>query len=109
MRFNAWGVSDVGRKRDHNEDSYLVNPAIGLYAVADGMGGHQGGERASRMALDVLEAEIATARRSVLTPKAESGTPARTLEKAAQRAGESIFQAAQEDPEYAGMGTTLTA
>ena len=110
MLFNAWGVTDVGRKRDHNEDSYLVEPAIGLYAVADGMGGHQGGERASKMALDVLGAEISTARKSgPLGEKAGNGTPSRTLEKAAQRAGEQIFAAAQQDPDYSGMGTTLTA
>src|SRR4051812_41676146 len=110
MRFNAWGVSDVGRKRDHNEDSYLVSTSIGLYAVADGMGGHQGGERASRMALDVLQAEIAGARQSgSLGDKSGNGTPARALEKATHRAGEQIFSAAQADSEYAGMGTTLTA
>lgn len=110
MRFNAWGVSDVGRKRDHNEDSYLVSPGLGLYAVADGMGGHQGGERASRMALEILESEITTARREgPLGERASNGTPAKALERAAQRAGEQIFTTAQADPDLAGMGTTLTA
>src|SRR4029453_16463838 len=58
MRITGWGASDVGRKRHHNEDSYLCNNQIGLYAVADGMGGHLGGERASRMAVEILEREI---------------------------------------------------
>jgi protein phosphatase len=58
MRRIAWSLTDVGRKRDHNEDSHLVEDRLGLYIVADGMGGHQGGDRASRMAVDVLRREI---------------------------------------------------
>ena len=58
MKTQAWATTDVGLKRDHNEDSYLCNDALDLYAVADGMGGHLGGERASRMAVEILEREI---------------------------------------------------
>jgi protein phosphatase len=54
----AWARSDVGRKREHNEDSLLADEALGLFVVADGMGGHQGGERASRMAVEVLRGRI---------------------------------------------------
>ncbi len=61
MRALAWAASDVGRKRDHNEDSHLADPQLGLFAVADGMGGHQGGERASRLAVEVLRREISSA------------------------------------------------
>lgn len=110
MRYTAWGLSDVGRKRDHNEDSYLVNAELGLYAVADGMGGHQGGERASRMALEIVESEVEAARHAGALPdKGSNGNAGRIIEKAAQRASELIFAAAQSDPEFAGMGTTLTA
>ena len=58
MRIVGWGASDVGRKRHHNEDSFLCNNELRLFAVADGMGGHLGGERASRMAVEILEREI---------------------------------------------------
>ena len=109
VRYTAWGLSDVGRKRDHNEDSYLVNPRLGLYAVADGMGGHQGGELASKMALEVLEGEIEAARETGSLPdKGGNGNAGRIIEKAAQRASEMIFAAAQGDPDLNGMGTTLT-
>src|SRR5678810_483068 len=62
MRVIGWGATDVGRKRNHNEDSFLCNNEMALYAVADGMGGHLGGERASRMAVEILEREIAQVR-----------------------------------------------
>ena len=58
MRLVAWSASDIGRKRDHNEDSHLCDADLGLFAVADGMGGHQGGDHASRMAVEVLRGEI---------------------------------------------------
>ncbi|MEZ4392184.1 MAG: PP2C family serine/threonine-protein phosphatase [Polyangiales bacterium] len=54
MKFVAAGMSDVGRERDHNEDSYAVEDALGLYIVADGMGGHQAGEVASALAISTV-------------------------------------------------------
>jgi len=112
MRLLAWGLTDVGRKREHNEDAFLVRSGMGLFAVADGMGGHQGGDRASRLAVEIVEREI---RRAVLDkatvpigPGAESPA-SRELRAAARVAGRTIFSLAQQDPRLAGMGTTLTA
>jgi serine/threonine protein phosphatase PrpC len=62
VRLWAWGQSDPGKKRERNEDSYLVDPTLGVMAVADGMGGHQGGATASRMAVELLARELADAR-----------------------------------------------
>src|SRR5262245_25433529 len=58
MKLFGWGQTDVGSKRDHNEDSFLVAPEIGLFCVADGMGGHQGGDRASSLAVNIMKREV---------------------------------------------------
>jgi serine/threonine protein phosphatase PrpC len=112
MKLLAWGLTDVGRKRDHNEDSFLINAELGLFAVADGMGGHAGGDRASRMAVEILEREIRALDPGHGTvpigPSAEAPA-ARQLRSAALTAGRTIFDLAEGNPQLAGMGTTLTA
>ena len=108
MKLIAYSLSDVGRRRDHNEDSFLVRGEAGLFAVADGMGGHQAGERASRMALDTLHVLLKV-------PEAKPGGRhdrndlLNALKHAAEGAGAAIFDIAQSDPELSGMGTTLTS
>src|SRR5205823_12311558 len=61
-KYRSAARTDVGMKREHNEDSFLVNEDLGLYVVCDGMGGHAGGETASRLAVQTIEKELISAR-----------------------------------------------
>jgi serine/threonine protein phosphatase PrpC len=106
MKPRGWCSTDVGLKRDHNEDSFLCCDELGLYAVADGMGGHLGGERASRMAVEVLENEM---RSRLVAVADERGGVAQAMDEAVRSASQSIYESAQANPELTGMGTTLTA
>jgi protein phosphatase len=108
------GVTDVGRKRTHNEDSFLVDDELHLYVVADGMGGHAGGGTASRIAVETIDKELRKARDSkdnpfeATTTLQDSPLP-EVVRAAVERACLNIFTAAQEDPRLAGMGTTVIA
>jgi protein phosphatase len=110
MKVQGWATTDVGRKRDHNEDSYLCNNQMALFAVADGMGGHLGGERASRLAVEILEHEMAQASAGVESSRTEGPSAIATaMREATRRAAATIYGEAQRQPERTGMGTTLTA
>jgi protein phosphatase len=110
MKTRGWAVTDVGRKRDHNEDSFLCNDKLRLYAVADGMGGHLGGERASRMAVEIVEREMVRASERGLTPIEGAAHPVvGILKDITVVAARAIYEAAHADAQHAGMGTTLTA
>jgi protein phosphatase len=104
MRLIPYALTDVGKKRDHNEDNHLVREDIGLFAVADGMGGHQAGERASKMALETLTTVIRNP-----VDKTDRNDVLQHLRTATQAAGAAIFDAAQADPTLQGMGTTMTS
>jgi PPM family protein phosphatase len=88
-------ASDTGRKRRHNEDSYVVQPP--LFAVADGMGGAQAGEVASKLAAGALEET---------DPGALSGPE--KLVSLIQEANRRVYERATSDPSTSGMGTTMT-
>jgi PPM family protein phosphatase len=91
--------SDVGRVRASNEDYCLVVPEIGLYLLADGMGGAKGGERASRIAVETV-AEIV---------KKSQHRDASVLLKAVEEANRRVREEAGRDSRLEGMGTTLVA
>ncbi len=114
MKIAARGHTDVGQKRDHNEDSLLVDEELSLFIVADGMGGHAGGGTASRLAVDTIQARLRVAREADPEPfrgegSLEDSAVPELLREAVESACESIYQAAQGDPTLAGMGTTVTA
>ncbi len=103
--------TDPGMVRSHNEDSITFDAAHGLAVLADGMGGYNAGEVASGIAVSMLAAELKQALdRSDPTrlggPAAEQAA-VKLLDEHVRRANSSIYQAAQSQPQYAGMGTTL--
>jgi PPM family protein phosphatase len=106
-------MTDVGRRREQNEDALLVDDDLLLYVVADGMGGHAGGGTASRLAVETVQRTVRAARSrspDTFAPVApeESALPG-VLRGAVEQACAVIYAAAQADPELAGMGTTVTA
>ncbi len=110
----AFGITDAGRVRKSNEDALLVCGELGLFAVADGMGGHQAGEVASRLAIESLEAFV---RRSIddvdmtwpfgLDPRLS--LKVNRLRSAILLANRRVVDAAASRAELSGMGATLTA
>ena len=114
MNIAASGLTDPGRKRDHNEDSFLVDEGLRLFVVADGMGGHAGGGTASRLAVETIRDRLSEARQSSPevfgdSAEPEDGKLLEFLRQAVEAACAAIFKAAQGDPTLAGMGTTVTA
>ncbi len=108
MRVVSCGITDVGLKRGHNEDNYLINEDLNLFVVADGMGGHAGGEYASAIAVNTVEevvAAIDVAGGDALADDPVEATRQK-LREAIRLAGRRIFEKAKEQPEYHGMGTT---
>src|SRR6185312_7142313 len=96
--------------RSHNEDSIAADPANGLVVLADGMGGYNAGEVASGMATTVIITEmqqvLAKAQPYEIDPKTNKQIAARLVHDQVLKANTSIYQAAQSQPQYAGMGTT---
>ena len=96
LRVRVGALTDTGRVRTINQDAYLVLEDLGLYVVADGMGGHQGGEVASQLAIEALRAAYVE-------------QAADALADAIAEANERIYEAGSADPNLAGMGTTVVA
>lgn len=105
MKPAAFGLSDVGRCRETNEDHYSCDASLGLFTVADGMGGHAAGEVASRLA---VEAVVESFRRQAPTdPGLDPDRAPQELRSAVSEANRRIVESIQSNSERRGMGTTL--
>jgi protein phosphatase len=104
-------LTDPGRVRDHNEDCIESRPEIGLYVLADGMGGYNAGEVASGMATsliaDGLQETWSPAEVARMSREEAKAVSERMLREQINRANSAIFTTSQNNPECAGMGTTL--
>lgn len=105
------GVTDVGQRRDHNEDSIDTDATLGLVALADGMGGYKAGEVASAIAIKMVMDEIREGLPKLTTGQIDEETgysrESLLIESAILKANDTIYQTAQSQPQCAGMGTTL--
>ena len=106
-------VTDPGRVRGHNEDCIESRPETGVVVLADGMGGYNAGEVASGMATSLIAAGMANAWTKPALKNMEreqaSAYSQQLLQAEVGKANKAIFEAAQKDPQCAGMGTTLVA
>jgi PPM family protein phosphatase len=108
------GITDVGLKRENNEDSFSVDEELGLFILADGMGGHRAGEKASRTAVDLIHKSFRDWTASGATEEMLFGEPDRALSikgnyilSGIRLANKVIFELSSECKEYRGMGTTI--
>ena len=115
MRVRAAVRTDVGRRRTNNEDTYRADEALGLFLVADGLGGHASGEVASRLAAETIQDQLTTWARGGSPPPAlglaVAGAPeaATNLANSIRFANQVIHGAASTRPECHGMATTVVA
>lgn len=110
FRVVGHGATDVGRRREVNEDSFLIMPKNHIWIVADGMGGHAGGQVASTLTIQTVGAALA---RRLAAAEAHAGGKGRinvplVMEEAVREACNTVFDTAREQPELTGMGSTVT-
>ena len=99
------GKTDTGRVRSHNEDTYCILSDRALFAVADGMGGHNAGEVASRAAVQYLDNFFT--KEAVRKIKGKKEAIQHLLIKGFHYVNNSVIEMAQEDPSRSGMGVSL--
>lgn len=106
MNFEYVGLTDPGLLRENNEDSVAVEPSQGVAVLADGMGGYNAGEIASAMAVTFVKAELSRWL-SEATPQRSVGDIKHAIEVCVVNANQSIYNAANANPQFSGMGTTI--
>jgi PPM family protein phosphatase len=114
LRRTGTGLTDVGRKRESNEDAYFFDDRLGLYIVGDGMGGHAAGEVASQEAVEQVYGMVKRGignLHELADPPVEEDVRAasRLMESAIQAATYMVFSMAEMDRGKTGMGTTISA
>jgi serine/threonine protein phosphatase PrpC len=116
LNIRSCGITDVGLKRDGNEDAFAVEDSLGLYIVADGMGGHLAGEVASRVAVEMINGafrkwieEEASEQEIFGEPDASLSLVGNYLLGAIRLANSVVYEMALEQKHYQGMGTTVAA
>lgn len=112
MKLTAYGVTHPGRVRPNNEDALLWDVPGGLFMVADGMGGHQAGEVASKMAVETVQSflEASKGDHDLTWPFGFDpvlSMNANRLVTAVRLANRKVYQAGEDKPDLAGMGTTI--
>lgn len=100
FKLDVWCRTDKGLRRESNQDSFLINKDIGLFVVADGMGGHSGGEVASQIAVQAAEHVVSEYRTRNLSPRD-------LIQKIYEESGHRIYDRAARDSHLTGMGTTM--
>jgi protein phosphatase len=111
FKVTGHGQTDVGMRREVNEDSFMILSSQNIFIVADGMGGHAGGQYASTITVDTVGRALAR-RLSAAEQKAGPGGSvniAAVMEEAIREACAQVFDTARERPELTGMGSTVTA
>lgn len=113
MQTDTSGYSDKGMVREGNEDSFVVAPEIGFFAVADGMGGHNAGEVASRMAIEVLRDYLERTTIGDCLPdngkNPDCSDAANHLASGIRHANRVIYESTRNNPAWRNMGTTIVA
>ena len=116
MKIKAAGLSDTGVKRDHNEDAIAMDDSIGLYLVADGMGGHLAGEVASNVAVKIIQKNVNywitnnTSEDNIFDfPDSTLSRRGNYILSSIKLANRVIHAMSKEYEEYKGMGTTIVA
>ncbi len=112
--FHYEGVTDAGRVRSNNEDSLLLDPELGLFVVADGMGGHRHGQMAAELACTTLRHYLHSSRRptDVTWPFGYNwklSLDENRLITGILLANHHVWKRSEENPAYAGMGSTIVA